>query len=258
VIELGVICASSLVAAMLTVFSGFGLGTLLLPVFAIYFPTTIAVAMTAIAHFGNNLVKLALFGRLADRTVVRRFGIPALLASFIGARLLIEMADDAPLARYRLFGSAHDVTTIGVVVGLLIALFAVWEVVPRLSGVGFDPKYLAVGGVLSGFFGGLSGHQGALRSAFLVRCNLSKEAFIGTGVIIACLVDMARLVLYGRDMNLATVRANWVLVAAAILSAAAGVVLSVRVLPHVSMRAIRRLVTVMLFVIAALLISGLV
>jgi hypothetical protein len=257
-IEFIVVCAVSLVASTLTVFSGFGLGTLLLPVFAIFFPTTIAVAITAVVHFGNNLIKVTLFGRNADRTVVRRFGIPALLASFLGARLLVGLASNAPVASYSLFGAIHDVTPIGFAVGSLIAVFAAWEAVPRLSRVGFDPKYLALGGVLSGFFGGLSGHQGALRSAFLVHSGLSKEAFIGTGVVVACLVDAARLVLYGREMNLATVRDHWPLAVAAIISAAAGVALSARVLPHVSMRAIRRLVTVMLFVIATALIVGLV
>ncbi len=257
-IELVVICVTAFLASTLTVFSGFGLGTILLPVFAIFFPTTIAVAITAIVHFGNNLVKLALFGRLADRAVVRRFGIPALLASFLGARLLINLAGDAPMARYSLFGALHDVTPLGLVLGLLIAVFAAWEAVPRFARIGFDPKFLPVGGGLSGFFGGLSGHQGALRSAFLVKSGLSKEVFIGTGVVIACLVDAARLILYGREMNLAIVRERWPLVTAAIASAALGVVLSTRVLPHVSMVAIRRLVTVMLFVIAALLAAGLV
>ena len=45
--------------------------------------------------------------------------------------------------------------------------------------------FLAAGGLLSGFLGGLSGHQGALRSAFLIKCGLSKEVFIASGVVIA-------------------------------------------------------------------------
>jgi uncharacterized protein len=257
-IETAVICVVALAASMITVFSGFGLGTLLLPVFAIFFPTPIAVAMTALVHFGNNLIKLALFGRWADKTVLRRFGLPALLASFVGAHLLVTLADDAPIMTYRLFGSEHDVTRIGAVVGVLIILVAAWEAIPRLARIAFDPKYLAVGGALSGFFGGLSGHQGALRSAFLVRCGLSKEAFIGTGVVIACAIDAARLFEYGRDMDFGPMRERWLLVAAAVISAAAGAVLAARVLPRVSMRAIRRLVTTMLFIIGFLLMAGLV
>lgn len=257
-LEIVVICATALLASALTVFSGFGLGTLLLPVFAIFFPTPIAVAMTALVHFGNNLIKLALFGRWADRTVVRRFGLPALLASFVGAHLLVTLSDDPVIATYRLFGSEHEVTRIGVIVGGLIVVFAAWEAIPRLTRIGFDPKYLAVGGALSGFFGGLSGHQGALRSAFLVRYGLSKEAFIGTGVVIACAVDAARLFEYGRDMDFGPIRERWLLVVAAVISAAAGAVLAARALPRISMQAIRRLVTTMLFIIGLLLMAGLV
>jgi len=243
---------------MITVFSGFGLGTLLLPVFAIFFPTPIAVAMTALVHFGNNLTKLALFGRWADKMVLRRFGLPALLASFVGAHLLVTLAKKPPIATYGLFGGEHDMTRIGVIVGALIIVFTAWEAIPPLARIGLAPKYLPVGGALSGFFGGLSGHQGALRSAFLVRCGLSKEAFIGTGVVIACAVDAARLFEYGRDMDFGPIRERWLLVAGAVVSAAAGAVLAARVLPRVSMNAIRRLVTAMLFIIGVLLIAGLV
>ncbi len=257
-IEVMVISVTALVASALTVFSGFGLGTILLPVFALFFQAPIAVAMTAIVHFGNNLAKLVVFAKFADRTVVRRFGLPALLASFVGARALLQLADDGPLLRYVLFNRVHDVTLLGIVLGLVIAVFAMWETVPRLARVGFDPKYLPIGGALSGFFGGLSGNQGALRSAFLMRCGLSKEAFIGTGVVIACLVDAARLALYGRQMNLNGVREGWPHVVAALVCAALGVVLSRHLLNRVSMAAIRRLVTGMLLVIAALLIVGLV
>lgn len=257
-LEIVVICATALLASALTVFSGFGLGTVLLPVFAIFFPTSIAVAMTALVHFGNNIAKLALFGRWADKTVLRRFGLPALLASFVGARLLVTLTDDPPVATYELFGSMHDVTRIGLVVGILIVAFAAWEAIPRVTRIGFDPKFLALGGALSGFFGGLSGHQGALRSAFLVRCGLSKEAFIGTGVVIACAVDAARLFEYGRDMDFGPIRERWLLIVAAVISAAGGAVVAARVLPRVSMRAIRRLVTTMLFIIGVLLIAGLV
>lgn len=257
-IETAVICVVALAASMITVFSGFGLGTLLLPVFAIFFPTPIAVAMTALVHFGNNLTKFALFGRWADKTVLRRFGLPAFLASFVGARVLVSLADDPPIATYRLFGIEHEVTRIGVAVGILIVVFAAWETIPRLARIAFDPRYLPVGGGLSGFFGGLSGHQGALRSAFLVRSGLSKEAFIGTGVVIACAVDAARLFEYGRDMDFGPIRERWLLVVGAVVSAAAGAVLAARVLPRVSMNAIRRLVTVMLFIIGVLLIAGLV
>ena len=47
----------------LTLFSGFGLGTLLMPVFALFFPVPVAVASTALVHVANNLFKLGLLRR---------------------------------------------------------------------------------------------------------------------------------------------------------------------------------------------------
>jgi len=44
---------------------------------------------------------------------------------------------------------------------------------------------------------GLSGHQGALRVAFLIRTGLGRDAFIGTSVASAVMVDLARLTVSG-------------------------------------------------------------
>lgn len=47
-VEYAVICLASLAVSGLTLFSGFGLGTVLTPVMAIFFPTETAVAVTAV------------------------------------------------------------------------------------------------------------------------------------------------------------------------------------------------------------------
>ena len=49
---------ASVIVAALTLFSGFGLGTLLMPVFALFFPLEVAVGATAIVHLANSLFKL--------------------------------------------------------------------------------------------------------------------------------------------------------------------------------------------------------
>jgi len=75
-------------------------------------------------------------------------------------------------------------------------VFASFELLPKLRNLKFDRKYLPLGGVLSGFFGGLSGHQGALRSAFLVKVGISTQAFVGTNAVIGFMVDAVRIVTY--------------------------------------------------------------
>lgn len=53
---------------------------------------------------------------------------------------------------------------------------------------------------MSGFFGGLSGNQGALRSSFLIKLNLEKQTFIATTVVISFFVDLTRLGVYSTNL----------------------------------------------------------
>lgn len=86
-----VILGAAFLAAVLTLFSGFGLGTILMPVVAIFFPVTVAVAMTAMVHLLNKLLKLALLWSNVHWPVVWRFGIPALAATVPEAWLLTHL-----------------------------------------------------------------------------------------------------------------------------------------------------------------------
>lgn len=252
-----VICTVALVASGLTFFSGFGLGTLLLPAFALFFPVGQAVALTAVVHFLNGLFKLALVGRHADRRIVLRFGLPAIAASFAGAGVLLWLSGFGPLFTYALFGRNVSVLPAKLVIGLLLLGFALVEVVPRLRDRSFGPRYLPLGGVLSGFFGGLSGMQGALRSAFLARAGLAKEVFVATGVVIACLIDVSRLGVYSASLADVGAELDYPLLTAAVLSAFVGTVLGNRYLKKVTMLGIQRIVAVMLFLVALGLIGGL-
>lgn len=83
--EIIIISLVAFTASLLTLFSGFGLGTLLMPVMAIFFPVDVAVTITAIVHFGNNIFKGALFARSINKDILLRFGVLAMIFSFIGA-----------------------------------------------------------------------------------------------------------------------------------------------------------------------------
>ncbi len=252
-----IICTVALLASALTFFSGFGLGTLLLPAFALFFPVEQAVALTAVVHFLNGLFKLALVGRHADRHVVLRFGLPAIAMSFLGAWVLVWLAGVAPAFSYSAFGQLVSVTPVKLVVGLLLLLFASLELRPQLRNLSFGAQYKPLGGSLSGFFGRLSGMQGALRSAFLARAGLTKEAFIGTGVLIACLIDISRLAIYCTSLARENARFNYGLLAAAVLAAFVGAAMGNHYLKKMTMPGIQRIVAVMLFLIALGLVSGL-
>ncbi|RKY17014.1 MAG: sulfite exporter TauE/SafE family protein [Planctomycetota bacterium] len=242
----------------LTLFSGFGLGTLLMPVFALLFPMPVAVAQTAVVHGANNLFKVGLLGRSAPRVVLLRFGLPAVLAAFGGALLLGRLARGEVLASWHLGERLCQLTPLGLVLGGLVLLFASLELVPAFGRWRVPPRWLPLGGLLSGFFGGLSGHQGALRAAFLTPLGLSPEAFAGTQAVIACMVDVARLIVYGTVLKGALdTELDWTLVGFACVCAFTGAFVGRRLMKKVTVGAVRKLTGVLLLVVGAALVSGL-
>lgn len=253
-----IICTAALVAAALTFFSGFGLGTLLMPAFAIFFPVEQAIALTAVVHFLNGLFKVFLIGRHADWRIVVWFGGPAILFSLLGAWMLQRLTEFEPWHEYVLQGHTFQITPVKLVVGLLLVVFTLLELLPVFQQMTFGARVLPLGGALSGFFGGLSGHQGALRTAFLSKAGLSKEAFLGTGVVIACLIDVSRLSIYSNRFLSQYEQLDYPLLAAAVVAAFLGSLLGNRYLKKMTLTTLQRLVAVSLFVFGVALAAGLV
>lgn len=260
-LELILVATVAFGASLLTFFSGFGLGTLLMPVFALLFPLPLAVAATAVVHLASNLFKAGLVGRHADRGVALRFGLPAVAAAFAGAAVLDALGDGEALGSFQVGTVTLAPTVLGTVLGLTIVAFALIEWHPRLASLSVPTRWMPVGGLVAGFFGGLSGHQGALRSMFLIRAGLSKQAFIATGVLVAIGVDLARLAVYGTGGIASLVAAEpriGVVVATATIAAFAGAWLGSRLLTKVTLAGIQRIVAVALVLIGLALAIGLV
>lgn len=258
-----VICIVALVVSGLTLFSGFGLGTLLMPAFAIFFPVEISVALTAIVHLVNNIFKLGLVGRKADYKVVVKFAIPASIMASVGAFLLNHFVHIQPIAEYTLGGRAFNITPVKLVMAFLIAGFAIFDLSRCFEKISFGPKYIPLGGALSGFFGGLSGQQGELRAAFLIRSGLNKEAFIGTSVVSAVVVDVSRLFVYGvtffsKNFAVLSGKGGIGVVIAATLTAFLGSFIGSHLVKKVTMRNIQVIVSVLLLILAFALSVGLV
>lgn len=248
----------ALVVSLLTFFSGFGLGTLLTPVFAIFFPLDLAIAMTAVVHLLNNIFKVFLVGRHVELKVVLSFGLPAIFSAMLGAWLVVQTSNLAPLYSYTLFGKNFDVLPLKLLIAGLMIFFTLFEILPGLKSLEFDRKFLPVGGILSGFFGGLSGHQGALRSAFLTRAGLTKEQFIATGVTIAVIIDVVRIRVYSSHFLGNGLQENWKLVLLTTLCAFLGAYLGSKFLKKITMQVIQTVISVSLVLLALALGGGLI
>ena len=256
--EIVLLSLAAFAVAILTFFSGFGLGTILTPVFMIFFPVEVAIALTGIVHFFNNIFKLILVGKKADKQVVIRFGIPAIIAAFIGAWLLLQITDPKPLFSYSIGNRIFEVSLVKFIISILLIIFALIDLIPYFNKLQFGKDKLPIGGVLSGFFGGLSGNQGALRTAFLIKTGLSKESFIATATVVSTFVDFTRLSVYATRFTKAGLHENITLVICATLAAIAGAFIGNKLLKKVTLKFIQKLVAVMLIIVSVALGSGLI
>ncbi len=243
-------------ASCLTFFSGFGLGTLLLPAFALFYPVEQAIACTAIVHFLNGLFKLVLVWRHVNWKIILRFGLPALMASFAGASALVVLAVSKPIFSYAIANHKLSIFPAKLIVGVLLLLFVAAELIPRFRSIVVPLRYLPYGGLLSGFFGGLVGMQGALRSIFLSRASLTKEQFIATGAGIAFMIDVARIFVYSSGFFLLDLSMNAEVLAIAIFAALVGSLVGKKYLKSVTLQSVQRVVAAMLLVVSVGLIIG--
>ncbi len=259
-----IICTTALFVSGLTLFSGFGLGTLLMPAFVIFMPVDIAIAATAVVHLANNIFKIIFVGRMAAWRVVLKFGVAAAAFALLGAWLLSYLSGVPSLTDYTIVGREFHITPVKVIIAVLMVFFALFELVPGLLGkMTIREKYLPLGGAASGFFGGLSGHQGALRSAFLINTKVTKEQFIGTVAVIAILVDVSRLIVYGSTFFASSFmtlkgQGDLGLIVAGCGAAFIGTFAGSRLIDKVTLRSVQIIVGVMLFILALGMASGLI
>lgn len=259
--DLVLIALVAMGAALLTFFSGFGLGTILMPVFALFFPVEIAIALTAVVHLLNNLFKIGLVWKDINYKTLLLFGIPAMLSALVGASVLNHLSTSPISFSYEIGTRQMETDVVNLVIAVLLVLFAVFELNKSLANMSLPKKWLPFGGILSGFFGGISGHQGALRSLFLLKTELTKESFIATGISIAILIDISRLTVYGSSFLFQKLESidkgqSAAFVIIACLSAFIGSFFGKRLLKKVTIRNVQIIVSLMLLFFALLLGSG--
>jgi uncharacterized protein len=256
--DIVILSIAAFLVAILTFFSGFGLGTILTPVFMIFFPVEVAIALTGVVHFFNNIFKLVLIGKKADKQVLLRFGIPAVIAAFAGAWLLWYMTGLPPLFSYSIGSKTFDVYPVKLIISILLIIFASIDLIPYFNKLQFGKDKLPVGGALSGFFGGLSGNQGALRSAFLIRTGLSKESYLATAAVVSSFVDFTRLSVYATRFTKSGLQDNLALAISATLAGIAGAYIGNRLLKKITLKFIQVLVAIMIIMISIALGAGLI
>lgn len=243
-------------ASCLTFFSGFGLGTMLTPVFIVLTggDLVLAMMMTAIVHFANNVFKFLLMKKSIDWSIALRFGGIAIPAAALGAYLISDLEEQVVFA-YAINGGENEIFLSNLIFGFVLIVFALIELIPKW-GFFFAKANALIGGLLSGFFGGLSGHQGALRTAFLIKFKLSKEAFIATGIVIALVVDIVRTPFYFIEKKASLNIDDWLFVGIATGAALTGAIMGKMLLKKIKLKTLNITVGIAMLVFGILLAAG--
>ena len=231
-----VAAAAGAVAAVV----GFGIGSLLTPTLALQVGTRTAVAAVSLPHVIGTALRFWLVRSDVDRSVLWRFGLTSAAGGLAGA----------------LLSAAASGRALATVFGALLVFAGATQITGHAQRWRFKGGVAWIAGAASGFFGGLVGNQGGIRSAALLGFDVSKQRFVATATAIALVVDAARVPIY-----IATERepviAIWRLVAVAIIGVVVGTLVGERLLSRVPERQFRRIVgAIILLLGAAILIRG--
>ena len=152
----------------------------MIPVLVIFFPPVEAIFLVAIIHWFGNVWKIALFREGFDFRLVALFGLIGLATSFLGAYISLG-ANEQILLR---------------LLGVFLAGYALFLIFQSKFKVPTGNVAALSGGALSGFFAGMFGIGGAIRSMFLTAFDLPKAVYIATAGAIGLLVDSTRIITY--------------------------------------------------------------
>ncbi len=215
---------------------GFGIGSLLTPLLALRVGMPAAIAAIALPHAAATALRFWRLRHAVDWIVVRRFGLLSAAGGLAGALLYT-----------RLGGRALTIALAGLLV--LTGLTGLTGILTRWN----SSRAAGVLGAISGFFGGLAGNQGGLRSAALLTFRLSPTAFVATATATAMLVDAARtpVYLWRAGPQLLTL---WVPIVFATAGVLGGTLLGERILLGMPPERFRRVVSIAILALGTLLL----
>lgn len=171
----------TLIASIVGTMTGFGTSTIMIPVLLFWYPLPQALLLVGIIHWVGDIWKMALFRKGATWDLLLLFGIPSILAAYVGARLTLTTE---PTLLLRILGAALITYT------FFLLSSPSWKL-PKKNAIA------VTGGAMSGLLAGIFGVGGAVRGAFLAAFDLPKNVYIFTAGAIALMTDSIRLLTYG-------------------------------------------------------------
>ncbi len=167
-------------AGMTASVAGFGIGSFLIPLVSVQTGIEVAIALVSLPHFLGTSIRLGLLKAKVNRKILIRFGILSAIGGLTGALI-------------HTFFESDILQVIFAVMLISAGVLGVLQITEHLR---FGKTSASIAGLASGFFGGLVGEQGGIRSVALLNFEIEKEAFIATATATALMVDAVRMPVY--------------------------------------------------------------
>jgi hypothetical protein len=161
--------------------SGFGISTLMVPIMLFFLPFAETLFFVGIVHWFGDVWKIFLFKKGLNWKILLAFGIPGIIAAYLGATLTFQIST----------------TMLSRAVGIFLVAYVVFIILRPKFKVKPNTSSALIGGALSGLLGGLTGvGGGAVRAVVLTAFNLQKEVYVFTTGLVGATVDASRIAGY--------------------------------------------------------------
>jgi uncharacterized membrane protein YfcA len=180
--EIIYIALLTLLASIIGTLAGFGISTIMIPILLLILPLPQTLLLVGIIHWFNDIWKILLFRKGIQWKLFLAFGLPGILASFIGSSLSLKIPWETLSRALGIFLIAYV---------LFITFNKAFKLSQKLS-------VAITGGALTGFFAGIFGIGGEINAVALSAFNLEKAVYVATAGAISFVIDSTRIVTYIR------------------------------------------------------------
>src|SRR4030066_1066333 len=167
----------AIIAGGIASIAGFGIGSFVTPLLAFKTGISVAVAGISIAHFGGTALRFFILRKYINKKILLSFGLTSAAGGLAGALLHSVL---------------YNIILV-IIFSCLLIIAGIMEFTGLSEKIRFSGAALWAAGAMSGFFGGLVGNQGGIRSAAMLGFKLEQKTFVRTATGIALMVDVARI-----------------------------------------------------------------
>jgi uncharacterized protein len=217
--------------------AGFGIGSFLIPLVSLQTGTKVAVALVSLPHFFGTSLRFWFLKSKVNRKILVRFGLLSAAGGLTGALL-------------HAFFVSNFLQTIFAVMLILAGVLGILQISKRLR---FGKIGAAIAGLVSGFFGGLVGEQGGIRSVALLNFDAEKEAFVATATATGLIVDGVRMPVYFL-MHSSQVSQFFFILILSSAAVIAGTLTGNMVLKRIPEEAFKRIVSLLILILGIILL----